>query len=301
MKKGLIIMSILSLLLSLTGCKTVKTNYQIKRFHYVFSTSWNSGDYQFTIEKQDDNGYRLTYNPVATKYDAVTIEMNQEDVKKVEELCKKYSLASWNGFDGNNKNVYDGDSFYLSIDFEDASISAEGYMKYPKNYSEFMDDLQKILQPYFDQCLVLAKKNYAEKGFNGNIISVFVNICTNGLPKQHSYFFSTYKNEETTELYYQIEIVNKQYNDYLEVGKYYKDYTIENGDEIFSTIQSLIEKYNITVMDGVNEYDSNAEYYQLGFTYDDQQRLDVNGSFAFENYSDFRNELLEYLCSFVTE
>jgi len=69
-------------------------------------------------------------------------------------------------FDKVDKDVLDGNSFSLSINFgEDKSISAHGYMKYPSGYREKTDSIkywfskidktnQKTL---YKQCLFLLK------------------------------------------------------------------------------------------------------------------------------------------------
>jgi len=301
-KKGIILMSAISLLFGLAGCKTVKTDFEIKIFSYSYSTSWRAGDYRYSIKKSDAGIYSLTYCQTATKYAESTITLDNNIVSKIQQLCKKYNVNQWNGFNKVNNDVFDGNSWSLSIDFSDASVSASGYMCYPKNYREFVDAIEDLLQPYFEKCRQLSIKNYSDIGFNGNIESIFVNICTNGVTKKHSYFFNIYNldtDPKQTKLYYSISINEKNDNDYLEIGKYYHDDTIELNQELFSTIKGIIDKYNVILYDGISEHDSNGEYYQLAFEYSNGQRLDVNGSKAFENYEDFRNELLEYLCSFV--
>ncbi|MBR3198440.1 MAG: hypothetical protein IKG27_00315 [Bacilli bacterium] len=77
--------------------------------------------------------------------ESVKIETTLEIKDKIETILKEYEVEKWNGFDKNDPYVLDGNSFYLNVTMENAdSISASGYMKWPKNYSDFKNNLDIV-------------------------------------------------------------------------------------------------------------------------------------------------------------
>ncbi len=74
-------------------------------------------------------------------------EISQERVKELEDLLNQYKVGSWNHFEKYDKNVLDGRSFSLSIHMVSGeSISAQGYMKWPKNYGEVKMALKEFFE-----------------------------------------------------------------------------------------------------------------------------------------------------------
>ena len=74
-------------------------------------------------------------------------QITKKEVKKIEEIIKKYEVYKWDGFNKSDPYVLDGNSFNLSITLKEGSIiSASGYMKYPKNYSEVKNELDDIFE-----------------------------------------------------------------------------------------------------------------------------------------------------------
>jgi len=123
--------------------KKIVTISNIKSFHFSYSTG-NMINASVSYDLKCDNDiFIATIKPdgVAIE-DAIKIEVTNEQMKKLEDILKKYHVEKWNGFDKVDKNVLDGNSFSLSIRMKDNSyISAYGYMKWPKNYSEVSNEL----------------------------------------------------------------------------------------------------------------------------------------------------------------
>ncbi len=79
--------------------------------------------------------------------ESITVNINNEDIKKIEEILKKYEVGKWNGFSKTDPNVLDGDSFHFYVTFKDGkSISASGYMMYPTNYGSVEKELEEIFE-----------------------------------------------------------------------------------------------------------------------------------------------------------
>ena len=82
--------------------------------------------------------------------EAVSVSIDEEFIKEVINIFNKYSIINWDGFHKSNKNVLDGDSFSLNIHFLDgSSISASGYMSYPKNYGDFKKEIDDLFKRVF--------------------------------------------------------------------------------------------------------------------------------------------------------
>lgn len=74
--------------------------------------------------------------------DKLKIEIDKKVCDKLKDILEKYNVGKWDGFNKNDKNVLDGDSFHLYVHFVDGTgISASGYMKWPNHYGEVKGEL----------------------------------------------------------------------------------------------------------------------------------------------------------------
>ena len=81
--------------------------------------------------------------------DAVTVEVDKEEVEELEKKLSKYEVYKWNGFKKSDRNVLDGNSFSFFLTTKDDDyIGATGYMKYPNNYSEVRSVLDSFFEKY---------------------------------------------------------------------------------------------------------------------------------------------------------
>lgn len=67
--------------------------------------------------------------------------------EKVLNILNKYGVLSWDGFDGKRpRGVLDGKTFRLDATVNGGrEIEARGDQRFPKNYSEFTHELNKLL------------------------------------------------------------------------------------------------------------------------------------------------------------
>ena len=158
MKKVLIIVIIASILVVcfllakyLLSKKTAKVG-SIQSFNYFYTSGYAMNAdirYKFLYDAKD-NKYLITKKGLYKDEDnSKTIEVDKEFYDKLESIIKKYNVNSWDGFSGSNKDVLDGDSFSLYIQYNIGSVSASGYMKWPKNYREFKSEIMELYDPYF--------------------------------------------------------------------------------------------------------------------------------------------------------
>jgi len=63
----------------------------------------------------------------------------------IEKILNKYNVSSWDGFNKSDKNVLDGDTFSISIVYDNNKrISSSGYMMYPNNYKSVKEELETL-------------------------------------------------------------------------------------------------------------------------------------------------------------
>ena len=82
--------------------------------------------------------------------DPEIVEVDESFGEKIEEILKKYEVNKWDGFNKTDSRVLDGNSFHLSVSMEDnQSISASGYMMYPKDYGKFSGEIESLFEQYY--------------------------------------------------------------------------------------------------------------------------------------------------------
>ena len=83
--------------------------------------------------------------------DTLEIKVEKDVMEKVVNILKKYKVGKWDGFHKTNKNVLDGDSFSLSVKMINGKeISASGYMEWPDNYKNVVNEISKVFMEIYD-------------------------------------------------------------------------------------------------------------------------------------------------------
>ena len=118
-----------------------KQIHSIEEFRFRWGNAWLHRDSGFDtiLEKRPNNQY--TINVLELRNDNPTvIEINAEAfIRDLEKL----KIQSWNKKEYLG-NYEDGDSWYLSIKYDQVSIWATGGgMGYPRNFQDFLEVLKK--------------------------------------------------------------------------------------------------------------------------------------------------------------
>lgn len=158
MKKAFIIIGIAIVLIAvmIVLCivlkhKKVKVS-EIKHLSFSYTQGYMiNSNIMYTLD-YENNVYVITVKPYGVyEEEKKTIYPSTETVREIEEVLAKYNVASWDGFKKSDKNVLDGDSFGCYITFKDGtSVSANGYMSWPKNYSDVRKELDTIFMGLYD-------------------------------------------------------------------------------------------------------------------------------------------------------
>ena len=135
-------------ILSVTVFNPKKEINDIKYFSYgtVDGMAMYDGVH-YSIEYKDGEYIATIQGNGVSEEDAKVVEISKRDVKRLENILNKYNVGSWDGFQKYDKDVLDGSSFNISINtFDDTSVSASGYMRWPKNYREVRNDLENFFK-----------------------------------------------------------------------------------------------------------------------------------------------------------
>ena len=85
--------------------------------------------------------------------DHYVLHLTAEDMASFSALVQELGLAEWNGYHKIDRDVLDGASFSLSVEFEDGgAIDASGSNCFPRGYSEkasaIRDFFEKLMEEY---------------------------------------------------------------------------------------------------------------------------------------------------------
>ena len=119
----------------------------IKRLYFTYTNGYAMNSY-VTYELNCDDKCTVKIKPLGEdEENAKEYNVSKKDLERIEKVLKANNVEKWNGFNKNDKNVLDGDSFSMSITTrEGEEIDAHGYMKWPTNYGEVKTELDKIFE-----------------------------------------------------------------------------------------------------------------------------------------------------------
>lgn len=101
----------------------------------------------YRIRKEDEKYIATIKLYGVPEEEAKEVEARDETVKEIESILNKYKVSKWDGFKKSDNRVLDGNSFSFSLDYADGKhIYAHGYMKWPDNYREVRDELDKLFE-----------------------------------------------------------------------------------------------------------------------------------------------------------
>jgi len=187
MKKILLLLVCLLLI----GCgknEIIKKNKKITEltrldFGYSTSTAMN-GNVSYNINCSDKCFLTIKPNDIAEE-EKQEVELDKKTIKKLIGILNKYDVANWDGFSKSDPNVLDGDSFHMYLTIQDKkTISASGYMKYPKNYGKVENELNNLLGGYYKMSVKINinNKDYILNLENNITTKSFINL----LPSEYT-------------------------------------------------------------------------------------------------------------------
>ena len=131
----------------LTACGRTVSIGTLSFLHYRY-TAGSGPDAWGELSISRENGVytaevKLDGGPESLRR-SVTVE--EETVRKIEELFRRYEVGNWNGFSSSSRNTADGDSFSFTARMENGDeIAARGYGKRPAHYAEVAQNLKSLM------------------------------------------------------------------------------------------------------------------------------------------------------------
>lgn len=125
---------------------------QIKYMHFYYSTGTMINAWvRYDVDKTNDK-YVASIKPNGiSEDDILKVDVNKDFIDRIQSIMEKYNVNKWNSFNKSDPYVLDGNSFSLSLSYEDGTdIDASGYMKYPKNYSEVKSELDSLFMKLYE-------------------------------------------------------------------------------------------------------------------------------------------------------
>ena len=126
--------------------------WKLKKMHLGSHGSYMYSGFDYSYESHGEKAEITVRLDGVSDEDALTIEVDEDFTRRIQELFERFKLKKWDGFNGSNQNVLDGDSFSFSAAFEQGeTISAGGYMNYPGNYREALAAFNDLFIPPYEQ------------------------------------------------------------------------------------------------------------------------------------------------------
>ena len=125
-----------------------KDFWRLKTFSFSYSTGYHmnaSVSYSLKKDKEQEKYIAKIKEDEVAEKDAITFYVDDDFIEDLENLIKEYKLNNWDGFHKSDKNVLDGNGFSFIVNYENGkSISASGYEKYPKDYSQVENAISNL-------------------------------------------------------------------------------------------------------------------------------------------------------------
>ena len=144
---GIILLAALFIFLETLNKKNVEMK-GIKSMRFTYTKGYMANAYVIYEIEYKDGKYISKIKPYGvSEEETITKEVDIKFISKMQEIFNKYEVYKWNGFNKNNKDVLDGDSFSFNLStIDNGDITAHGYMSWPKNYSEVKSELDNLFE-----------------------------------------------------------------------------------------------------------------------------------------------------------
>lgn len=263
-------------------------------FSYSYDGTIGGNNFQYRIKKEND-AYVFEYETMEHgDYGVMKTTVSGTLMQKLYELYLSCRVAEWDGYSKYNTMVCDGAGFSLSLYFNDGSrLNASGVNAYPNRYRDFIDGMDKILDPPRDAMLEKAKQQMIERGISGNLNLLIVLFKQRGDSGSDEYKFLLSKSDVRSSNY-EVNVKSKS-GKFFPLGEYNAYKAVPDEYIPLSDIQDLLNKYELIKWydhDGTDPDSNNREWYQIHFNFDDGFVLNSSGTVYLDNYDEFRSDFL---------
>ncbi len=140
-------------------CSRLAQNHILTRFYISRGGYMRPQSYEITL--RNGNGF-------IRENDDEPRSMDPGLITELQDIIQTYGLESWNGFQGSNPNILDGESFRLELRFADGTmVYAFGDNAFPDSYDDAMTGIDGILEKEKMSWLA-GTYRYEGEGFGGD-------------------------------------------------------------------------------------------------------------------------------------
>ena len=151
MRKPILLCILLGLAAAvMCGCraKRLPEGVSIESLSYETRFMMAGTETSLSISREND-GFTVV-RTVGWEEPSCRARVSEEMGKNVADILREHNVLSWEGFSGYDPMIADGESFTLTIAFDDGTtISARGTNKRPKGMGQAMREIENL----FDQLL----------------------------------------------------------------------------------------------------------------------------------------------------
>lgn len=297
-KRTILFMSLFSLF-HLVACASSggdTSESPITRFTYQYDGTIGGDSHTYAVQITDQTATITIEDGLYRDYGKMVDTAGVEFVQALENLCVKHNIKRWDGFNGYDRYVCDGNGFSLSVRYADGkSVSAHGMNDFPRGYRDFYNDLHTLFEPYYQRMCAAALKLKKEQGVHGHLTMMLMNFIQQGESGNERYEVLISRTG--------IRKPNIDVSVHSESGKFFPKgdhrYYTDLSDEEFdwSGFEALVKKYDLVQwMDfhqTAEDY-NNAEWFQMGFSFEDGH-ISAMGTAYPKHYKAFRRDFLQLL------
>lgn len=295
-RTGAVIMIMLSMVSLLAGCAARHCTGPVVYFNMAKGGSWMDG-WSITVRENESGETELIYTEDEHyDYGEMKVPLDDGFIEKLTAICNEHKVKNWNGFNKNARGVLDGSSFSLSVGYEGGGeVYAHGYMRYPRGYSEFRDDVLELCEPYIDKALETARAEKIAAGVEGDCRLILGNFHQRGLSGSDTYEFLITASD-VRDNNFDVKI-NSKSGEFFPEGEY--RYYCAVPDEVidFDALERIVEELDITEWMDYNrsaeDYD-NREWFQIELSFETGE-IQATGSEHPEHYDEFRTAVFNWL------
>ena len=136
------------LTLALSGCAGFGPAVtEIKSFRFSYQVgNYMNGSVAYELKLEADGSYTAKIKPnTVAEEEAKEYKVGKEFADELAAFLREHKVSRWNGFNRSDRRVLDGNGFSFSLwTTEDKNISASGYMRWPRGYSEVKAGIEEL-------------------------------------------------------------------------------------------------------------------------------------------------------------
>ncbi|SCW43356.1 hypothetical protein SAMN02910456_01098 [Ruminococcaceae bacterium YRB3002] len=269
-------------------------NCGIVKFYYGYHGSIGGDSYHYDIRFENGVIKLSIEEMLHREYGELEGEISRETLTALEEICSRFDVRRWNGFNRSDPNVLDGDGFSLDIEYSDGKkISAHGSNSFPAHYREFKKALDEAVKNDRDRLFEAKRQEFIGAGVTGDPTFAMINFMQRGASGSDKYeiLISTPEVRENN-----VDVrVKSVSGEIWPAGEHRWYAAVPDVAGFFGELGEIVRRLDIIRWkdyDRAAEDYNNEEWFQISISYVDGS-ISAMGTEHPEGYDEFRREVLK--------